>query len=528
MFNIKFLFNNKIYLITISSVIFFLLYSLSSLAVGVRPLVIDLNMDRGETQQFQLKLTPEDNQQTVALNLYYPRQQITGSLSYEEGNLEEHAVLDWLDLPGQVVVPPGEETTVDMEVTTPYDASGTHTAIIMVEPVVEEAEQGITFRVRYAVRVNIHIDAPGLRRRVEVKGLELTADEEDHPLLQAHIKNTSPLSYNAAGEVTVRDESRRLIERVQIKSQHAAQGGRNKTTIYPDSEVIFEGLINEPLVQGTYDMQLFLYYADGRQIIERKTFEVGNEFIDLENLEYIEVEPELISEELRWGGAHTGPINIRNRIGDPVAIKIGAQKIEPDYSRSLLDNFKVELRGDQQFELKGRRSQRPVLIVRAPREDIDDGGYYDTLQIGVFDPETDEHLETRDIDLSFIVGKDYEYRGKVQNITTKTIEDEVLFSAIVLNTGDVHFTPQARVYLIQDEEIKYNIILNLAEEGDIVLPEMTGILSTYVQDIVPGKYTADVTLRHKGEAIAEDIFELEIENAEVLEEVVSENEEEDE
>jgi hypothetical protein len=105
-------------------IIFILLLFLSSSlqAVGVRPLVINLNMDRGETQQFQLELTPEDTQQTTALNLYYSRQQQTGSLSYEEGNLEEHAVLNWLELPEEVVVPPGEETTVDIEVTAPYDA----------------------------------------------------------------------------------------------------------------------------------------------------------------------------------------------------------------------------------------------------------------------------------------------------------------------------------------------------------------------------------------------------------------------
>ena len=501
-------------IITIILLLIIISFSSSLGAIGVQPLVLDLEMNRGETKEFELKLTPEQNQATVALNLYYPRQQQTGNLSYEEGDLEEHAVLKWLELPEEVAVPPGEETTVDVEVTAPHDAKGTHTAIIMAEPVVEEAEQGITFRVRYAVRVNIHVDAPGLMKKAEVTNFELTANEEDRPLIQANIKNSSSLSYNAAGEVTIRDKNRNLIERIPIRSQYAAQGGRDETTIYPGSEVIFSGNVTEPLPEGTYDMQLYLYYADGRQVIKRKTIEVRDQFIDPENLEYIEVKPEIISEELRRGGAHTEAINIRNRMGDPLNIKIGTKKISSEYEHSLLNKFKLELRGDQQFKLEGRRSQRPVLIARAPRENIEDGGYYDTLQIGVFDPETEEKLQVKEIPMQFVVGEDYEYNGEVQGITAQRMENEVLLSTPVLNTGDIHFSPQARVYLIQEEEIKHTLFLEMAEEEDMILPERKGILSTYAQDIEPGEYTAEVTLRHEGEEISVEKFDLKVEKNE--------------
>ncbi|MGM0438348.1 MAG: hypothetical protein ACQEQD_08750 [Bacillota bacterium] len=495
-------------------ILFFLLFifiiSFPLYAIGVQPLVLDLEVSQGETQQFELKLSPEQNQSTAELNLYYPRQQLTGSLSYEEGNLDEHPVLNWLDLPDEVIVPPGEETSVDVQVSVPYGVEGTHTAIIMVEPKVEEAEKGITFQVRYAVRVNIHVDAPGLREEAEVKSFKLESTEENQPLIQTHIKNPSPLSYNAAGEVTIRDQNRRLIERVPIRSEHASQGGRDETTIYPGSEVIFSGKVTEPLAEGTYDLQLFLYYADGRQVIERKTIDVGDEFIDYENLEYIEVKPEVIDEELRRGGAHTEALDIRNRLADPLNIKIAAQKNNSDYKHSLLNNFQIELRGGQEFELEGRRSKRPVLIVRAPREEIEDGGYYDTLQIGVFDPETEEQLEIRDVDLSFIVGEDYEYSGEIKTISTQRVEDEILFSTIVENTGDAHFSPRARIYLKKDGEIKYTLFTELAEEDDEILPEMKGILSSYA-NVEAGEYTADITLQYKGEEIERKELPVEIE-----------------
>ena len=267
--------NKKIYPAIILLIIFIFFLSCSAEAVGVRPLTVDMFLEQGETEEFTLELTPSDAEELVELNLHYPHQDLSGSLSYEVGDPDEHEVINWIDMPDEVTVPPGEEVEVTGEVNVPFDAEGSHTAVIMVEPVVED-EEGITLQVRYAVRVNIHVDAPGLREDAELLDFDLEADEEDQPLLTAHMENPSQLMYDAAGEVTVRDEDRQLIERVTIETP----GGGEETTIYPGAEVLFEGNITEPLAAGQYDLQAFIYYGDGRQIIERKTVEVGDEFID--------------------------------------------------------------------------------------------------------------------------------------------------------------------------------------------------------------------------------------------------------
>jgi hypothetical protein len=256
-------------------------------------------------------------------------------------------------------------------------------------------------------------------------------------------------------------------------------------------------------------LQLFLRYADNRQIIKRKTIEVGDQFVDPDNLRYIEVNPKIVTEKLHRGGAHTEVIEIRSRVGEPLPIKIGARKVAPKYDRSLLDNLKVQVRGGQKFDLEGRRTKRLVLIVRCPRE-IDSGGYYDSLMVGAFDEESEKLLYQEQIDLEFLVGEDYEYSGKIKGITSNRTKKEVLLSATVANTGDAHFTPRARVYLRKDGEIKYTLYLELAEEGDRILPDMTGVLTTYAEDIEPGKYTADVTLQYEGENISRKEFPLEI------------------
>ncbi|MFP4021719.1 MAG: hypothetical protein ACLFUK_08940 [Halanaerobium sp.] len=478
-------------------------------AIGVQPLVFDLEMEPGETKEFQLELTPENNEENAVLNLYSFTQQETGGLAYEEGNPEEHNVLNWLDLPEEVTVPPGEETAVTGEVSVPYDAQGSHTAVVMVEPVVEN-EEGITLQVRYAVRVNIHVDSSGLREDIELQNFELTADENDHPVISTRLHNNSSLLYDAAGEVTIRDQNRQLIERVTLRSDYAAENNNDATTIYPDSEVVFDGQITEVLPAGEYDLQLFLRYADGRQLIERKTVEVGDQFVDSETMEYIEVEPETINQELRRGGAHTEPINISNRTGDQVDVQLSTQEIKSNYEHSLLDKFELQLRGEQNTTIEGRRSVRPVLIVRSPREDIEDGGYYDKLRINVFDSETEERLQSKTIDLAFVVGEDFDYGAEIQDLQAKRTGEEVLFSSTVLNQSDIHFAPQARVYLKQDEEVMETINLELAEEEDYILPEMTGLLRTRVQDIEAGKYTAEVTVLEGENEISVREFELEI------------------
>ncbi|MFW6301700.1 MAG: hypothetical protein ACOC1W_04165, partial [Bacillota bacterium] len=379
-------------------------------------------------------------------------------------------------------------------------------------------EEGITFKVRYAVRVNIHVDAPGLRETAELIDFDLEPGEEDAaPRVSSRIKNDSALMYDAAGEVTIRDETRQLIERVPIRSQHAAQAGREATTLYPGSEVIFSGEITEALAAGTYDLQLFLRYADGRQIIERKTVEIGDEFVDSENMKYFEVDPVVISEELRRGGANTDTIEIRNRTGDPIGIDISPEEIESEYAHSLLNNFELEIRGDQQFELDGRRSERPVTIIRAPRE-IEAGGYYDRIVVKAFDLETGDELQREVVDLEFLIGDDLEYSGEVLDLTADTIDDEVLLSATFANTGQVHFSPTARVYLSQDDEIIHTKTLEMPDEDDRVLPEMDGSLRNYFTDIEPGNYEAEVTLQYQGEDISVSEFEIEIDEPETEEE----------
>ena len=58
------------------------------------------------------------------------------------------------------------------------------------------------------------------------------------------------------------------------------------------------------------------------------------------------------------------------------------------------------------------------------------------------------------------------------------------------------------------------INLELAEEEDYILPEMTGLLRTRAQDIEAGEYTAEVTVMQEENEISVKEFELEIASGE--------------
>ena len=88
----------------------------------------------------------------------------------------------------------------------PLDAAGTYVVAVMVEPQSEETGGQITLRVRYAIRMVINVDRPGLRPELVVDSLSVEKDETGLPYARAVLRNTSNLLYPLAAEMTIRDD----------------------------------------------------------------------------------------------------------------------------------------------------------------------------------------------------------------------------------------------------------------------------------------------------------------------------------
>lgn len=490
----------KLALAVFFSMLFFT-WSISVFAVGVRPLVIDVDCKPGDKKSFELILTPANTQEIINLSLYQPVQLTTGGLTYQLADPQTYRAIQWVKLEKDTVtIPPGEETKVKGTVSVPFDAGGSHTVVVMVEPKAEEVTTGIGFRVRYAVRININVERPGLRAKADVTELSINEDDKGMSTIKAVLKNPSPLYYDASAEVTIRDEGRRLVERVPLKTQLAWQSNHDTTRVYPGAEVWLIGSMNEPLVPGKYEMRLFLRYADGLQIIQTKEFTVDQSAAKAAPLvKSVKVTPDSIEENIKPGGVASKVIQIDNRTGDQYQVKLAPRDIESQYSHSLFSTFDVQLRGDSEFDLEAHRSGRVIFTFKAPR-DLQPGGYYGILDVGVF--ANDELVERHEVDLSFVADGKFDYQAEILGVSYELYNNELLFSVDVRNQSEIHFAPKGTLYLKnQQGEVVKTVQLKLQEGTDNILPQRVGRLVATTTDVKPGEYTADIRVIYESAEI---------------------------
>lgn len=490
----------------------FFAFSSAVTAVQVNPMVININTVPGNTESFELALTSGPTRETVAISIMHPVQHITGRLSYQEGNPEINPAINWVSLDRtNITLPANERTVINGTVNIPFNAGGTHTVILMVDQLdlMERPGSPVGFRIRYAVRLNINIDRPGQRPAVDIFDFSLQPNEKGNPVISTHFKNISDLHFPAVADVTIRDENRRLIERVPVYSEATSLTRRDNFRVYPGSELIYQGEVTEPLFPGSYEIQLFFRYADGRQVIRRETLELGSEYLREDSIRYLTVDPAKIALSLRPGASSTQVIQLDNRFSEPVYISSKQVEIRPEYRHSLFTSLDFDLRGEKEMLIPPRNTARQLLIFRVPR-DLSAGGYYGLYEIEVYSM-AGELLETHWVDLTAVIGVDYDLSAEIVDLTHSSGDQEDLFSLNVTNTGALHISPWARLQLLDEAgEIYANISLNL-EGQDRFIPEESGLLLGERRGhITPGDYTASVVLGAGNQELAMQEFPLKI------------------
>src|SRR5690554_4312743 len=82
----------------IAVLILFFIFSGQVLAVGLRPLVIDLDLKPGAVEDFEIILSPEETRTLINVSLYQPVQLLNGGLVFEEGDPMNSPALGWVEL----------------------------------------------------------------------------------------------------------------------------------------------------------------------------------------------------------------------------------------------------------------------------------------------------------------------------------------------------------------------------------------------------------------------------------------------
>jgi hypothetical protein len=482
----------------------YLIFSNVIYALGVRPLIFDFNMQPGENKEFEIYLTPSSTNTDVEITFYNPIQNLSGGLNYELGDLEKHQVLNWISLDrNQVIVPAGEIQVVKGTIDVPYNASGTYIAVLMIEEVENEnnSNQNVfNFQVRYAARIIINVLTPAQRTRAEIKEMYLNKNKDGNPQINAHIINTSSLYFNAEAEVTLRDSNNRLIERLNIISETASKANKLSTRIYPSSEVIFKGELNQPVYPGKYTLQVHLKYGDNQQLVERNNIILEEKLRKSGPRRYVSFEPDIISKNLKAGSPSTQVIELNNLYNEEIKIKINKKELFDNPLHSVFNIGEVVLRGGEEFLIKPSGSARSVFIFRSPR-DASAGGYYGELELEVFN-KNDELLEKRKIDLEMLIGEGWEYNAEMNNFKYEKNEDLQSFSLELENLSSAHISPGGVVILKNGEEqVIKTINLFAAEELKKLLPGKTVNMLGRTTQIEIGTYKAEIVLTNNNAEI---------------------------
>ncbi|NLJ81135.1 MAG: hypothetical protein GX335_08935 [Firmicutes bacterium] len=490
-----------------------LIFSLRVLALGVQPMVLNIEGSPGGLYQFSLTIYPENSLRTVNLGLYQPTQDLDGSVAFLQAEPDIYPPLGWVHLEkNRIAVPPGEPTEIFGTIKVPFDAGGSYTVILMVEPEIEDAEKGVRIIVRYAVRITVNVDRPGLRSDLQVVDMDLVPDKDGKPLLTVRIKNPSSFRFPISAESTIRDENRRLVERAQLKTPSAWESGHDSFAIYPYTELLLTAPLKEPLYGGKFYLQNFISYDTSKQLIRGQEIIIEeNQFTNLWT-HFLVVGPETMETSIQPGAAATHILQLENRFDQDFLVKIGAEEIIPDYKQSVFEHLDLEIRGGAELALRARQRARSVLLIRTSRG-LEPGGYYGLINIHVFSSDG-EHLETHTIPLSVLLGKDWNRAVEVKSLAVEAEGEEYLFSTAVFNSGNVHLAPRATLE-IRDEnnELMNTFHLGMPEGQERILPEMNGFLTATVaeRNVIPGEYLAAVLVFEGSEQIGLGEFPLIIE-----------------
>lgn len=481
-------------------------------AFGVRPLVIDLNVKPGDTRDFEIIFNPGSTEETVLLSLYQPVQLLSGDLAYQEPDPETFPSMNWVTLDKQEIkIYPGEDSHVSGTVKVPFDAGGSHTVVIMAEPRVAADQPGITLIVRYAIRLNIRVDRPGLRTQAELRDFFLAPGAEGEPAITARIANTSAWDYLVSGEVTVRDSGKRLIERVALNSEAAARANLTQTRLYPGSEVEYMGTVTRRLSPGDYTLRLFLRYGEHGQIIQTKTITVVEgeySFPGADELGAFTVEPESIEMELRGGQRKSQVLQLTSEIQETAVILVTGKELQPDYPYCPLEW--VELRGPSELELPGRGKGRVLLTFVVPKDAVD-ASYNGSLVLTAFDPESGDQLSQRMIPLSILVGDNHTYGVELRSLEAEAVEEGHVLSLDLANTGNVDLRPNADLVITSSTgEFVERAALTLLEGTEKVMPLRSEQLLGVAQGLEAGLYQVRVTVYDGRREIHESEMLLEI------------------
>jgi hypothetical protein len=507
--------STKILLFIVGIVGFALLQSLS-FAIGVEPMKLDFLVKPGDTVPFEINVIATGKSDETQLMVYQAIQKLDGRLDFLEAAPGSFPALSWLTLPSQVSVKEKERAAVKGVIKVPLNApGGTYSMAIIIEPQADQSKRRfMTFKIRYAVRVDIRVDRVGLRPLVKINQFEMVKGENGEPLIQVLAQNVSPMDFLSSATVTIRDSQKKLVEKVELKPQYSWDINNIDTRIYPGAELLYYGRPNVPLLPGQYELRLFYRYASAGQIMQTKLIGIkeGDFNYPKAKLKAVRISPLEIEFTGKPGTASIKAVKFENKYDKPVIITTEIVEISSNYPYSILNNTEVKLKDDKQFIMEPGRMHVSILSLKFPSNTIQEVNY-GLLQIKVYTAEEKPTLlEDSTILLSSAIPGDHKRTAEATSLFGVPDGNNQLFSLMIKNTGNIKIVPVAEA-VVTDQKGKLVDTIRFAIEGEenaAVFPARVMTLTGSAKSFRPGKYNADIKIFDNGTVIGISKVTLEV------------------
>ncbi len=214
---------------------------------AVSPMLIELSGSANTVQDFEFSVHGK-TAGNVKLSLFDLSQQESGHMDFIAIE-EKQGLTDWISLDREnFTVKQGETEVITGKISTPRKASGSHLAAIMVEEEKQDDDKGgVAVTVRYAIVLTL--DLGGKRKgRIKTQFEDLKIQTiKDELVISALFTNHSNQDHHLKSEVQLRDENKRLIDKIVLKTQSAWQRGDAESRVFPGAKVRVYGVISKAI-----------------------------------------------------------------------------------------------------------------------------------------------------------------------------------------------------------------------------------------------------------------------------------------
>lgn len=484
-------------------------------AVSVQPMVIKIKAKPGETVPFKIKLAAKEKfPENINLSLVQPIQQPSGAFEFKTVEPETFPEIKWVSLnTPSIIIAPGQEREIIGSIKAPFSARGYHMVALLVEQPPQRNTEDVVLKVRYAVKIEINIDAIAPRPAVAITGFEMIKGDKGEPRFQFTVKNTSQQQYGMDASVILRNSNtKKLIQRIQLKPGYYWKNNY-EAVIIPGSVLQFFGNPKEALLPGIYDCQLVFRYGTSYQIIKKITVEVkpGDFIYPPGQLRITRMDASSITFSAKPGASSMKGIKIENRSEKAIKVILKLDGSNISDSFSISKNTIFEFKNGKEFIIEPGRSTVAVVSVKFPK-DARIQGNYGNLIATTFLNDGMQPIEESTIPVeAFLIGK-HIITAEIADLSTSPDNDKILFSAIVKNTGNIKISPQVAVNL-KNEQGRYVDSLQLTSQGDnsIALPTklltLTGLAN---RKLTPGKYKAEAKVLENDQEIGSSVFDVQV------------------